>query len=108
MGNFNDHPEGPEGKVMSTKNVQILHAAHGRVRLHLAKLKHDPKESEAVHSRLRAIDGIDSVDVNPQTGNVKINYDACQNGSSSFQLSVAQALNVTPMDLDQEELDIFV
>jgi Cu2+-exporting ATPase len=90
---------------MSSKNVQILHSAQGRVRLHLAKLKHDHKESKAVHRRLCSIKGIDSVEINPQTGNVKIDYDADQNDFLAFQLSLAQALDMSPLDFDREELE---
>ena len=92
---------------MSSKNVQILHSAQGRVRLHLVKLKHDHKESKAVHRRLCSIKGIDSVEINPQTGNVNIDYDAGQNDSQAFQLSLTQALNVSPLDFDPEELEKF-
>ena len=92
---------------MNTKNVEILHSAQGRVRLHLSKLKHDPKERKAVHSRLQAIEGIDSVKINPKTGQININYDEGQDGSLTFQLSVAQALNVSPADFDREELEKF-
>ena len=90
---------------MSSKNVQILHSAQGRVRLHLAKLKHDQKESKAVHRRLCSIKGIDSVEINPQTGNVKIDYDAGQNDSFDFQLSITQALNVSPLDFDRNDFE---
>ena len=90
---------------MSSQNVQILKSAQGRVRLHLAKLKHDQKESKAVHRRLCSIKGIDSVEINPQTGNVKIDYDAGQNDSLAFQFSVAQALNLSPLDIDSEEFE---
>ena len=89
---------------MSDKDVQTRQSAKGRVRLHLSKLKHDRKERKAVKSRLCSIKGVDSVEINPHTGDVEIDYDAFQNDSLTFQLSLAQALNVSPMDFDRGEL----
>lgn len=92
---------------MSSRSIQILQVAQGKVRLHLAKLKHDQKESKLLKRRLCSIRGIDSVDINSQTGDVNIDYDTGQNDSLSFQVSLAQALNMAPHDLDRGEFETF-
>src|SRR5205807_10187739 len=66
------------GEAGSNVNVaveepRLLHALPGRVRVHLAGW---PRERRcAVEARLRQVPGVCSVQANPLTGNVLINFD---------------------------------
>jgi hypothetical protein len=60
-----------------------LHHVPGRLRIRLAKLKHNQKAAAALRSELLAIRGIKSVSLNSATGSIITYYDR-----NSFELNI--------------------
>ena len=60
---------------MSKKRIHVAHRTAGHVRLKVAHGKGDPKALETVADAFRGIPGIESVETNPVTGSVILNYD---------------------------------
>ncbi len=55
--------------------LQVLHRLPGRLRLRLEKLRGNDALASVVSSRLAVVPGIRSVEVNPLTGSVLLQYD---------------------------------
>ena len=60
---------------MSKKKIHVAHITVGRVRLKVPHGKGDPKALGTVADAFRGILGIESVETNPVTGCVVLNYD---------------------------------
>jgi hypothetical protein len=60
---------------MSKKKIHVAHITVGRVRLKVPHGRGDPEALDAVADAFRAIPGIESVETNPVTGCVVLNYD---------------------------------
>ncbi len=89
---------------MSRAGVCLVHAIPGRMRLKLDRLRQDPSFAETIQRELPALAGIDSVETNPETGSVLIQYDRWQAAALDFHLSVARVLELSPADLDPQQL----
>jgi len=55
--------------------IDVVHAIPGRVRLKIARVKHDPALATEIQKRFSAIQGILQVDANPVTSSVLLIYD---------------------------------
>lgn len=60
---------------MDSNDIKIVHAIPGRVRLKVAKLKHNDAFARQVEERLNPLAAITSVETNPLTGTVLVVYD---------------------------------
>ncbi len=52
--------------------ARIEHAAHGRIRVRIAKADRDPEQIERIRSHVAEIDAVDEVHVNERTGSILI------------------------------------
>jgi len=52
--------------------ARIEHAAHGRIRVRIAKEDRDPQQIERIRSHVAEIDAVDEVHVNQRTGSILI------------------------------------
>ena len=58
--------------------LQIAHQVPGRIRMKIPSAKGDPARLEEYKETLSAIPGIESIEVNPDTGSVVLKYDPDQ------------------------------
>lgn len=93
---------------MNADGVCLVHALPGRVRLRLDRLKQNPSFADEIQRSLPDLPGIDQVEANPDTGSLLIHYDQCLSTSLDFHLSVANALRISPADLDVAQLETWL
>jgi len=93
---------------MSTASVNVMHAVPGRIRLQVGRLKGNADYAARIRQALPDVPGVESVEINQDTGNVVIAFDEDQSTSMVFHVSVANALDVSPTDFDPDELAALV
>lgn len=62
--------------MKNQKDVQVVHALPGRVRLKLPRLKNNTSNVAEIQRNLFAVSGIKHLEANPQTGSLLIEYDS--------------------------------
>jgi hypothetical protein len=60
---------------MADSEIRMVHAIPGRVRLKVAKLRHNPTLARLIQERLGAVPGIQGVEATPLTGSVLVLFD---------------------------------
>lgn len=60
---------------MTTDDFRIVHFIPGRLRARMEKLKKDQKFRETVHEQISNLGGINTVEINQETGSILITYD---------------------------------
>ncbi|MGO9109524.1 MAG: HMA2 domain-containing protein [Thermoguttaceae bacterium] len=83
--------------MFRTGPVQTVHFVPGRVRLRVPSLATDPAGAGRVKEKLPTVRGVQSVELNPATGSVLIQY---QDGEVQPELLFAAVVRL--MDLDAE------
>lgn len=63
-------------KSKAKARLQIAHQVPGRIRMKIPSAKGNPARLEEYRETLSAIPGIESIEVNPETGSVVLKYDA--------------------------------
>jgi hypothetical protein len=58
------------------RDVQVVHAIPGRIRLRIARIRNDPALAADVEGRLARIEGVRQVEANPVTGSVLVVFKA--------------------------------
>lgn len=63
-------------KMKNEKNVQVVHALPGRVRLKLPRLRNNTAYAAEIQRDLLKVSGIKHLESNPRTGSLLIEYDS--------------------------------
>ena len=71
-----------------------LHALDGRIRARFPKLRDDRRAAARLRQTLRALTGVTTVDVNPLTGSVLVEYDSERLSANA----IFDVLDVDPPD----------
>lgn len=61
--------------AMDAKEIRLVHALPGRVRVKIAPVKNNPSLAGEVRKKFSAVHGVQQVDANPVTGSVLLTYD---------------------------------
>jgi hypothetical protein len=80
------------------KDVQVLHALPGRVRLKLPQLKHNTSYAADIQRDLLKVSGITHLEAHPQTGSLLIEYDPNVLEALSLHPSVSSCLGLPLSD----------
>jgi hypothetical protein len=77
-GHANSQPNGPRTVIMEGRypvGLSVLHAIPGRLRLQLDRLHFNHGTSDRLHEKVSAQNGIQSVEVEPDSGSLIVRYD---------------------------------
>jgi hypothetical protein len=91
-------------KEDNTKEIEVVHAIPGRVRLRIARVKHNPPLAEEIQKRFSAIQGILQVEANPVTSSVLLIYGPEKIISDGFLGSFLEAFTSLFPDINLEEI----
>jgi len=61
--------------MKNEKDIQVLHALPGRVRIKLSRLKNDMAYASRIQQDILALPGITHLETNPKTGSLLIEHD---------------------------------
>lgn len=84
--------------MQNEKDVQIVHALPGRVRLKLHRLKNNTSCAAEIQRDLLKVLGIKHLEANPQTGSLLIEYDPNVLEALSLHPSVSSCLGLPLSD----------
>jgi hypothetical protein len=84
--------------MKNEKEVQVLHALPGRVRLKLHRLKHNTSYAAKIQRDLPQVLGITHLEAHPQTGSLLIEYDPNVLEALSLHPSVSSCLGLPLSD----------
>lgn len=84
------------------KDVQVVHALPGRVRLKLSRLKNNIAYADEIQGALLKVSGITHLEANPKTGSLLIEYDSNVLEVLSLHSSVSSCLGSTRSDLQPQ------
>ena len=85
--------------MKNEKDVQIVHALPGRVRLKVHRLKHNIAYAADIQRHLLEVPGITHLEANPQTGSLLILYDPSVLEVLALHPSVSACLGLTLSEL---------
>jgi len=81
--------------MKNEKDVQVVHALPGRVRLKLHRLKHNTSYAAEIQQDLLKVSGIKHLEAHPQTGSLLIEYDPNVLEALSLHPSVSSCLGLS-------------
>lgn len=84
--------------MKNEKDVQVLHALPGRVRLKLHRLKNNNSCAAEIQRDLLKVSGITHLEAHPQTGSLLIEYDPNVLEALSLHPSVSSCLGLPLSD----------
>ena len=85
-----------ERKMKNEKDLQIVHALPGRVRLKLQQLKNNVAYAGPLQRHLLEVRGITHLEANPKTGSLLIQYDPTALEVLALHPSISSCLNLSP------------
>ena len=85
--------------MKNEKDIQVVHALPGRVRLKLHRLKNNIAYADEIQRDLHGVPGITHLEANPRTGSLLIEYDPNVLEAKSLPPSVSSCLGLPLSDL---------
>jgi hypothetical protein len=93
---------------MVDREIRIVHAIPGRVRLKVANLRDHPLLAEVIQERLGAVQGIQKVGVTPLTGSVLVLFDPQAVTTPESLMALSETLTDLFPGLDLSQLADFL
>lgn len=84
--------------MKNEKDIQVVHALPGRVRLKLQQLKNNIAYAGPLQRRLLEVPGVTHLEANPKTGSLLIHYDPTVLEILALHPSVSSCLGLPPSD----------
>ncbi|MDD3581731.1 MAG: hypothetical protein PHW74_12005 [Desulfobacca sp.] len=89
---------------MEVEGIRLIHAIPGRVRLKIARLKHNQDLARVIHHRFATLPGVRRVEVNTRTGSLLVLFDPQEIISLESLQTLSEILPEVAPDLDVNQL----